>query len=74
MNNVIINPFQQGNPVPPDVFAGRNQQLNEISTWIYQTSTFNPQNILITGERGTGKTSIAMITKAIAEKQITWKD
>ena len=74
MNNVIINPFQPGNPVPPGIFSGRYQQLNEISTWIYQTATFNPQNILITGERGIGKTSIAMVTKAIAEKQITWKE
>ena len=74
MNTVVINPFQPGNPVPPGVFAGRLQQLNEISTCIYQTATFNPQNILITGERGIGKTSIAMVTKAIAEKQIIWKE
>ena len=74
MNNVIINPFQPGSPVPPGIFAGRFQQLNEISTCIYQTAGFNPQNILITGERGIGKTSIAMVTKAIAEKQIIWKE
>ena len=70
MDNVVINPFQPGSPVPPGIFAGRYQQLNEISTCIYQTANFNPQNILITGERGIGKTSIAMVTKAIAEKQI----
>ena len=29
---------------------------------------------MITGERGIGKTSIAMVTKAIAEKQIIWKE
>ncbi len=74
MSIVTINPFQPGNPVPPGVFAGRYQQLNEISTCIYQTASFNPQNILITGERGIGKTSIAMVTKAIAEKQIIWKE
>ena len=73
MNSVVINPFQPGHPVPPGIFAGRLQQLNEISTCIYQTAVFNPQNVLITGERGIGKTSIAMVTKAIAEKKITWK-
>ena len=74
MNTVVINPFQPGNPVPPGIFAGRLQQLNEISTCIYQTAAFNPQNILITGERGIGKTSIAMVTKAIAEKKIIWEE
>lgn len=73
MNSVVINPFQPGHPVPPGIFAGRLQQLNEISTCIYQTAVFNPQNVLITGERGIGKTSIAMVTKAIAEKEIIWK-
>ena len=60
--------------MPPGIFAGRLQQLNEISTCIYQTAGFNPQNVLITGERGIGKTSIAMVTKAIAEMDITWKE
>jgi len=73
LNTIIINPFRPGNPVPPGGFAGRLQQLNEISTCIYQTAGFNPQNVLITGERGIGKTSIAMVTKAIAEKEIIWK-
>ena len=74
MNTVIINPFQPGQPVPPGIFAGRFQQLNEISSCIFQTAVSNPQNILITGERGIGKTSIAMVTKAIAEREIIWKE
>lgn len=73
MNTIVINPFRPGNPVPPGIFAGRLQQLNEISTCIYQTAGFNPQNVLVTGERGIGKTSIAMVTKAIAEMEVTWK-
>ncbi len=74
MNPVVINPFQPGQPVPPGVFAGRTHQLNDISTCIYQTAALNPQNVLITGERGIGKTSIAMFTKAIAKKEIIWKE
>ena len=68
-----FNPFQPGNPVPPGIFAGRLKQLNEISSCIYQTAADNCRNILITGERGIGKTSTVMVTKAIAEKEIVWK-
>ena len=35
-----------------------------------QTSHFSPQNILIMGERGIGKTSIAYVVKAMAEKNL----
>ena len=65
----LINPFCPGNPVPPGVFAGRRRQLNEISACICQSAVLNPQNILITGERGIGKTSIAMAAKSIAEQK-----
>ncbi len=35
-----------------------------------QTSHFSPQNILIMGERGIGKTSMAYVVKAMAEKNL----
>lgn len=70
---IKLNPFQPDAPVSPGVFAGRLKQVNEISSCIYQTAHYKPKNILITGERGIGKTSIAMVTKAIAEKEIIWE-
>lgn len=67
-----LNPFRPGNPVPPGTFAGRYAELNQISRAIFQSSRGFPQNLLITGERGIGKTSVAHITKSIAEKNFTW--
>ena len=65
MNIHKVNPFNPGSPVPPGIFAGRSQQLNEIASCIYQTAMLNSRNIIITSERGIGKTSIAMVAKAI---------
>lgn len=70
MNSNTINPFKPGSPVPPGVFAGRGKELGQISKCITQTSHFSPQNILIMGERGIGKTSIAYVVKAMAEKKL----
>ena len=70
----IKNPFNPDTPVPPGVFAGRYKQLNSIYSCIYSTSTSNRRNILITGERGIGKTSIAMVAKQIACKNLPWKN
>ena len=65
-----INPFKPGNPVPVGVFAGRAKELLQIDKCLLQTSYFSPQNILITGERGIGKTSVSYMAKATAEGKI----
>jgi len=64
---IIINPFKPGLPVPPGTFAGRINELKLLERAIIQTSYFSPQNILIIGERGIGKTSVAYVSKAIAQ-------
>lgn len=58
--------------MPPEAFFGRSVQLEQISRGIFQTAKGSPQNLLITGESGIGKTSIAYMAKAIAEKRILW--
>ena len=68
---INLNPFKPGSPVPPGTFAGRARELTQVQKAIFQTSYQSPQNVLITGERGIGKTSIAHIVKASAESQGT---
>ncbi|MFZ4712571.1 MAG: ATP-binding protein [Bacteriovoracaceae bacterium] len=65
-----INPFKPGSPVPPGIFAGRVKEIELIYRAVVQTSHFSPQNMLIVGERGIGKTSVAILSKAIALKKI----
>jgi Cdc6-like AAA superfamily ATPase len=69
-----INPFQPGSPVPPGIFAGRVKEVERIYRAVIQTSHFSPQNVLIVGERGIGKTSIALISKAVALKKVPGYD
>lgn len=65
-----INPFKPGSPVPPGIFAGRVKEIERIYRAVVQTSHFSPQNIIIVGERGIGKTSVAIVSKGIALKHI----
>lgn len=67
-----INPFCPGSPVPPGTFSGRLSELDQINRGIFQTANGFPQNLLIVGERGIGKTSMAHVTKSIAEKNVVW--
>jgi 20S proteasome alpha/beta subunit len=67
-----INPFRPGQPVPAGTFAGRYAELHQIFRCLLQTEKGAVQNILITGERGIGKTSIAYFTKALAGSEIQW--
>ncbi len=65
-----FNPFRPGAPVPPGIFAGRFKELEQIQKCIYQTINDRPQNLLIFGERGIGKTSIALCSKWISEGEL----
>lgn len=67
---MIINPFKPGSPVPPGIFAGRVKEIDRIYRAVVQTSHFSPQNVLIVGERGIGKTSVALLSKVIAVKKL----
>ena len=67
-----FNPFRPKHPIPPGIFSGRHIELEQISRCIFHTAMGSPQNLLITGERGIGKTSVAHITKSLAEKSEKW--
>jgi AAA+ ATPase superfamily predicted ATPase len=60
---IKVNPFKPNNPVPPVMFAGRRNEIEKLKQGLYQTKHNQPNNFLITGERGIGKTSLMMILK-----------
>lgn len=68
------NPFRPGDIIPPGIFAGRYVELKQIERCISQTINGNPQNIMIIGDRGIGKSSMALYTKYLAEGEISTFD
>ena len=61
-----INPFRPTAPVPPGIFAGRYKELIEIERCLLQTANNMSQHLSITGERGIGKSSMALLTDCYA--------
>ena len=60
------NPFTPNNPVSTGMFAGRLKEIKILEQSLHQTKNGNPSNILVTGERGIGKSSLMMIFKYFA--------
>lgn len=61
-----LNPFSPNDPATKDSFVGRKNELDIISNALYRTYNGKPEHILIKGERGIGKTSLAIISENIA--------
>jgi Cdc6-like AAA superfamily ATPase len=64
-----LNPFNPKKPASPIYFAGRVREISTVVRCISQTFHGESENILVTGERGIGKTSLAYFVKHIAEKK-----
>lgn len=60
------NPFTPGSPVPPDLFVGRSQLLQEVTRYIDQAAGGMLQNVFLSGDRGIGKSSFAAYLRQIA--------
>jgi Cdc6-like AAA superfamily ATPase len=60
------NPFKPTSPVFTGVFAGRLDEIARIEQILAETKSDNPTNLLIVGERGIGKTSLLLLTRALA--------
>lgn len=53
------SPFTPGNPVPKELFVGREKQIKEIVKFANQSSHGKLENIFLSGDRGIGKSSLA---------------
>ncbi len=62
------SPFYPGQPVPVELFVGRQPQIQRISQrGVGQVMAGKPVAVFVQGEYGIGKSSIARYTQAAAE-------
>jgi predicted transcriptional regulator len=62
-----INPFEPQSPITIGMFVGRIPEIEKLESYLQQTTSGHPSNFIIHGERGIGKSSLLIYTKAIAE-------
>lgn len=65
-----INPFKPNSPVSPGMFAGRVKEIKVLEHALFQTKNGNPCNVLVTGERGIGKSSLMMTLKEFSRSNL----
>jgi len=65
-----FNPYVPTGIAFPGMFIGRVDEIDHIEQSLFQTKNGNPQHILITGERGIGKTSLLNYADWIARGDI----
>ncbi len=61
------SPFTPGTPVPPELFVGRKQQLEEAAGYMERAASGRLENLFLVGERGIGKSSFAAYLRRVAE-------
>ncbi|RJQ56442.1 MAG: ATP-binding protein [Nitrospiraceae bacterium] len=64
-----ISPFYPGQPVPVELFVGRQKEIEKISRAVKQVEHGKPQALFLTGEYGIGKSSLAGFMRSYAEKE-----
>jgi len=62
------SPFYPGQPVPIELFIGRQKEIERIERALVQTKQGKMQVLFISGEYGIGKSSLANYSKFIAER------
>ncbi len=63
------SPFYPGQPVPVELFVGRQEEINRITRALSQVELGKPQAVFVTGEYGIGKSSLAGYIRFLAEKE-----
>ena len=65
-----VSPFTPGDTVGIDLFAGRAEQVEELTRYIVQTERGGRQeNVFLTGDRGIGKSSFASVVRELAYRR-----
>lgn len=67
---ISANPFTPNAPIDPEYFAGRIDEVLKVQAALNQTRHGKVQHILLTGERGIGKTSLGLYARYIARQPI----
>ena len=65
-----FNPFVPNGIAYPGMFTGRVNEIETIEHSLFQTKNENPQHILISGERGIGKSSLLFFADLIARGEV----
>ena len=63
------NPFNPTQPARPDFFVGREPEITEFEKIMVQTIHGSPMNMVITGNRGMGKTSLVRKLEQLAKEK-----
>ncbi|MBI5199567.1 MAG: ATP-binding protein [Nitrospirae bacterium] len=64
-----ISPFYPGQPIPVELFVGRQKEIEKIARAVKQVELGKPQAIFLAGEYGIGKSSLASFMRFYAEKE-----
>jgi Cdc6-like AAA superfamily ATPase len=67
-------PFSPNQPTYSGMFAGRLQEISRIDEILFHAKQGNPTNIIITGERGIGKSSLLLVANFFSKGLLSWKD
>lgn len=62
-----LNPFYPNDPIPPNLFVGREKEVGAISRALFQTLNGRPESVLVVGARGSGKTSLVQYASSFEE-------
>ncbi len=65
-----FNPFVPNGIAYPGMFIGRLDEIQTIEQALFQTLNGNPQHLLLTGERGIGKSSLLFYADLVARGEI----
>ena len=63
------SPFYPGQPVPVELFVGREEEIERITRALGQVAAGKPQALFVTGEYGIGKTSLAGFVRFLGENK-----
>ena len=62
------SPFYPEHPVPVESFVGRPTEIERLTRAVWQVAGGRPQAVYIEGDYGVGKTSLARLISALAQR------